>query len=66
MDAALVLAGRRGATPQLNPDQLWEPDMTKTQTSTFDSICRLAEIATIAFMLSALPVAAVSFITQSV
>ena len=40
--------------------------MTKTQTSKFDSIYRLAEIAMIAFMLSALPVAAVSLIAQSV
>ncbi len=39
--------------------------MTKTHTSTFDSIYRLAEIAAIAFMLSALPVAAVSLIAQS-
>ncbi len=39
--------------------------MTKTHTSPFDSIYRLAEIATIAFMLSALPVAAVSLIAQS-
>jgi hypothetical protein len=39
--------------------------MSKSKTSTFDSIYRLAEIATIAFMLSALPVAAVSLIAQS-
>jgi hypothetical protein len=39
--------------------------MTKTKTSTFESIYRLAEIATIAFMLSALPVAALSLIAQS-
>ncbi len=39
--------------------------MTKTHSSTFASIYRLAEVATIAFMLSALPVAAVSLIAQS-
>jgi hypothetical protein len=39
--------------------------MTKTPTSKFDSIYRLAEIAMIAFMLSARPVAAVSLIAQS-
>jgi len=61
MDEALVLAARRRAPPKLK-----ETDMTKTQTSKFDSIYRLAEIATITFMLSALPVAAVSLISQSV
>jgi hypothetical protein len=61
VDEALVPAGRNGAPPKLK-----ETDMTKTQTSKFDSIYRLAEIATIAFMLSALPVAAVSLIAQSV
>jgi hypothetical protein len=40
--------------------------MTKTHTSTFALIYRLAEIAPIAFMLSAMPVAAVSLIAQSV
>jgi hypothetical protein len=60
MDEALVPAARTGAPPNSK-----ETDMTKTQTSTFDSIYRLAEIATIAFMLSALPVAAVSLIAQS-
>ncbi len=60
MDDAFVLAARRGAPPDIK-----ETDMTKTQTSTFDSIYRLAEIATIALMLSALPVAAVSLIAQS-
>jgi hypothetical protein len=61
MDDAVVTAVRKRAPPNLK-----ETDMTKTQTSTFDSIYRLAEIATIAFMLSALPVAAVSLIAQSV
>jgi len=60
MDEALVPAAREHALPNGK-----ETDMTKTQTSTFDSIYRLAEIATIAFMLSALPVAAVSLIAQS-
>jgi hypothetical protein len=39
--------------------------MTKAQTSSYASIYRLAEIATIAFMLSAAPIAAVSLIAQS-
>jgi hypothetical protein len=60
MDEVLVPAARKGAPPNFK-----ETDMTKTHTSTFDSIYRLAEIATIAFMLSALPVAAVSLIAQS-
>jgi hypothetical protein len=61
MDEGLVPAARKRAPPNFK-----ETDMTKTHTSTFDSIYRLAEIATIAFMLSALPVAAVSLIAQSV
>jgi hypothetical protein len=60
MDEVLVPAARQGAPPNFK-----ETDMTKTHTSTFDSIYRLAEIAAIAFMLSALPVAAVSLIAQS-
>jgi hypothetical protein len=60
MDEALVPAVRKGAPPDFK-----ETDMTKTKTSTIDSIYRLAEIATIALMLSALPVAAVSLIAQS-
>jgi hypothetical protein len=60
MDEALVQAARKRAPPNFE-----ETDMTKIQTSNFDSIYRLAEIATIAFMLSALPVAAVSLIAQS-
>jgi hypothetical protein len=60
MDDALVLAARKGDPPNFK-----ETDMSKSKTSTFDSIYRLAEIATIAFMLSALPVAAVSLIAQS-
>jgi len=61
MDDVFVPAPREPAGPNFK-----ETDMTKTHTSTFDSIYRLAEIATIAFMLSALPVAAVSLIAQSV
>jgi len=60
MDDARVPTVRQGAPPKSE-----ETDMTKTHTSPFDSIYRLAEIATIAFMLSALPVAAVSLIAQS-
>jgi hypothetical protein len=60
MDEVLVPAARKGAPPNVK-----ETDMTKIQPSNFDSIYRLAEIATIAFMLSALPVAAVSLIAQS-
>jgi hypothetical protein len=60
MDEVLAPTDRKGA-----PTHFKETDMTKTQTPHFDSIYRLAEIATIAFMLSALPVAAVSLIAQS-
>jgi len=66
MDEAIVLAVRERDPPLLKPSNIKEPAMTKTKTSTFASIYRLAEVATIAFMLSALPVAAVSLIAQSV
>jgi hypothetical protein len=65
MDDGVVLAVRKCAPPQFEPSDIQETDMTKTHTSTFASIYRLAEVATIAFMLSALPVAAVSLIAQS-
>ena len=71
MDEVIVLGRRPSDRSQLNPanlnrTQLLEIDMTKTRTSTFYTIYRLAEVATIAFMLSAPPVAAVSLIAQSV
>jgi hypothetical protein len=65
MDEAIVPLRRPSGSPQLNPCERLEIDMTKIKTSTFDTIYRLAEVATIAFMLSALPVAAVSLIAQS-
>jgi len=65
MDEVIALAVRTGAPPQPERSDIQETDMTKTHSSTFASIYRLAEVATIAFMLSALPVAAVSLIAQS-
>jgi hypothetical protein len=65
MDDVIVPADCRGGPLQFEPFNVKETVMTKTQTSTFASIYRLAEVATIAFMLSALPVAAVSLIAQS-
>jgi hypothetical protein len=66
MDDVIALAARKSAPPHLKPLRVKKTAMTKTHTSTFASIYRLAEVATIAFMLSALPVAAVSLIAQSV